>query len=133
MIAIPIFTSSQINLFDIFYYMDLTTFHLANKNPASKSFSDSNDMHMSETEKSGLILKQAWAQFQDSSWSAPLARLGLANSCLSEEGEQRIPLLTRPWWFFFSAKKSDLSAFHSDLGNSLNSSISHKWFQSHFF
>lgn len=51
MIAIPIFTVSHKNLFDIFYYMDLTTFHLANKNPASPSFFDCNDMHKSETSK----------------------------------------------------------------------------------
>lgn len=128
MISIPIFIVFHVNLFDIFYYMDLTTFHLANKNPTSKSFSDSNDIHMSETNKFGLRLKWAWAQLQESPWSAPLARLGLANSCLSEEGEQSILPLTRPWWLFLSAKKSDVSAFYSDLGNSLNFSISHKWF-----
>lgn len=57
MIIIPNFTVSHINLFDILYYMDLTIFHLANKNPASKSFSKTNDMLMSETNKFGLLLK----------------------------------------------------------------------------
>lgn len=49
MIAIPILTLSHINLCDIFYYMDLTAFQFTSKNPASPSFSDSNNMHKSET------------------------------------------------------------------------------------
>lgn len=96
MISIPIFIVSHVNLFDIFYYMDLTAFHLANKNPTSKSFSDANDVHMSETNKCGFHLKWAWAQLQDSPWSAPLASLDFANSCLSEDGEQSTLPLTRP-------------------------------------
>lgn len=85
--------------------MDLTTFHLANKNPTSKSFSDSNDIHMSETNKFGLRSEMSWAQLQESPSSAPLARLGLANSCLSEEGEQPILPLTRPCDYFCLPKK----------------------------
>lgn len=50
MIAISILTLSHRNLLDIFNHMD-STFHLANKTPASPSLFDSNDMRKSQNQQ----------------------------------------------------------------------------------
>lgn len=55
---------SHINLADIFYYMELTTFYLANKKLPSSLFSDSNDMHKSENNNFSLLLQCVQAAFQ---------------------------------------------------------------------
>lgn len=107
---------SHINSFDIFYYLDLTLI-LANKNPASSSFSDSNICISQKPtnlvyfrKELGLISRQSLKCTLGTSWFSKYTSL---------RGEWTVNSVPQETLVgFFSAKKSDLSSFYSDLRNS---------------